>query len=177
MSRAKIFGSDIKPGRLTGSIVCVTWFTVSKLRINYTLTGRGWALVEIRDNDAMVEAPASYLYDSLGNLAELAWNIKSGSVSGQASFFDEPGEIQFVLEADGERLRYEVREFADYASWRMGSGKFSVLMSGTTTAERCVHQITELLWKIHEEHGVAGYQATWVKHEFPTEHYRKLIGR
>jgi len=146
------------------------------LSISYIVEDAGWAEIAISDGDGKIAQDVSYLHDSLRDLAELAIDMSSGAKTAKATFMDEPGELQLVLNKDEKHIAFEARWFKDWESWGLSSpSDYDVLLKGETTVERIVEQVTDILTKIHESIGPSKYKEMWVEHEFPLEQYRKLI--
>jgi hypothetical protein len=146
------------------------------LELTYALVGSGWAAATLRIGDALIEMTASYLHDTLRELAEATLRLADGAPEATVTFMDEPGEHHLVLEqrAGGE-LYIAVRWFADWASWGMHpSDRFETVLAARTTVRRLRHQVLNVLWRLLEEHGVDRYKAQWVQHDFPLDAYERL---
>src|SRR5215471_2845322 len=84
----------------------------------WALTGTGWATATLRLGDAQpVAMVASYLHDSLRDLAGALIALDGGAKEVAVVLMDEPGEHHVVMRRVGENeLEIEVRWFEDWAS-------------------------------------------------------------
>jgi hypothetical protein len=138
--------------------------------LTYELEGAGWATARIQDGDSHMDVTVSYLHDSLRELAEAACALLSGAHSARVVFMDEPGEIHLVLDRVDDVLRCEARWFEDWSSWGMHpADRFKVVFSGVTTVHRFVGEVRKELEALLREHGLSGYKAKWVEHDFPDD--------
>jgi hypothetical protein len=139
-------------------------------KLTYNLRGAGWATVRIEDGRAHLDITASYLNDSLRELAEAARALASGADSARIVFMDEPGEIQLSLQRAGDSLQYEARWFDDWSSRGIyPADKFRIVLSGTTTVRTFVDEVRTQLGVLLRDHGAAGYRMKWIEHPFPEE--------
>jgi hypothetical protein len=146
------------------------------LEIDYRVERAGWALAKISDGEETIEMAASYLHDTLKELAESTLQIINGTKNARVVFMDEPGEYQFKLErSSNEDIKFCVYWFDDWESWGMHpSDKFKEVLSGICTIKRLKQQVTNVLWNIQKNMGEEKYKELWCKHEFPSELYKKL---
>jgi len=148
---------------------------MTKFAIEYNLGNAGWATVRFIDVNATASSPVSYLNDSLGQLADMALELKRGLSDAKAVFMDEPGELQFIVDVKNGTAFYEVRRYKNYASWGMHpQDDYDVALKDECPPKRIIQQISTNLWKIYEEVGVEQYQERW-GHPFPVEKYKALI--
>ena len=145
--------------------------------ISYDLGEAGWATATVRSAEGgEVDMIASYLSDSLRDLAEATLRLCAGAPEATVVFMDEPGEHHLVLRRnDGDRLTYEVRWFDDWASW--GShppDRYFVALKGQTTVRRLRRQVVNVLGDLDETFGPEGYRERWINAEFPSETYAAL---
>lgn len=138
-----------------------------KFALSYQVHEHGWASVTLSDGRTTIERPVSCLHDSLLDLARMALTLKAGYAESMARFLDEPGELQLVVIRDGHQAKYSVRWFS--------AEDGDILLEGTTTPVRIVQQITQVLWKIHEQIGVEKYRDRW-QADFPLREYQQLTG-
>ncbi|QDV20296.1 hypothetical protein Pan153_49710 [Gimesia panareensis] len=147
-----------------------------KFAISYQVHEHGWASVALSDGRTTIERPVSCLHDSLLDLARMALSLKAGHAESMARFLDEPGELQLVVIRDGHQAKYTVRWFSEESRGGMFSAEDGdILLEGTTTPVRIVQQITQVLWKIHEQIGVKEYRNRW-QADFPLREYQQLSG-
>ena len=101
-------------------------------RIGYALSGAGWATFSFRVDAEPMAFAVSYLHDSLGDLARMGVDLVKGTQSTTAVFMDEPGEVQLVVTGDKGDLSFELRSYADWASWGMTAAGMMALKVGIT---------------------------------------------
>lgn len=145
------------------------------LEINYTVENAGWAIVTIQHDYKTIKMVASYLHDSLKELAESAIQLKTKTEK-KVVFMDEPGEYWLVLRRLNDKdLEFEVRWYEDWASWNICSeANYQVLLNGKTTLVTYTNQVRKNLIHIHNEIGVEGYKEKWIEHDFPLNEYHVL---
>lgn len=145
-------------------------------RIGYVLSGAGWATFSFRADAETMTFAVSYLHDSLGDLARMGVDLVKGAQSTTAIFMDEPGEVQLVVTGDKGDLGFELRSYADWASWGMTAAEdYMVLASGRIQRVELVRNIHTLLERIYVDLGPAKYRELWVEHDFPLRAYEQLI--
>jgi hypothetical protein len=147
--------------------------------LQYDLHEHGWATARLFHGDVSVDMTASYLRDSLRELALAAYAISRGPGTSRVIFMDEPGEHQLTLTRDigVADCRYELVWFDDWEIWGMHHLPGSQFVcAGTVPVRRLVQQVYTLLWNLYETYGEAGYEVRWCSHEFPTEPMQRLIG-
>ena len=148
---------------------------MDKLSIEYIVDKAGWAQAIISNGEGEVNITVSYLNNSLLELAQMALCLKNGGKEARVIFMDEPGEHQFQVITNGEEANYEVLWYSDWESWGLRKKKeFHSVLKGVTTVQRIVHQITQVLWRIHENIGPEKYKELWVEHEFPVQEFKVL---
>lgn len=146
-----------------GSVI----FTGMSIRIDYRLTGTGWADCTVHVNGAAHELSASYLSDALGNLVLAAAGLLSGLHSASASFDEEPGEFRWVLEhAGGLGLVVRVIEFQELWGDRPNSEGKQLLRYECNPLE-FAEAVESAATLVLSQHGMAGYKEQWVQHDFP----------
>lgn len=145
------------------------------ISINYILNNAGWATVEISNGTEEIKLCASYLHDSLKNLAETAIGLKTKNEEA-VIFMDEPGEYWLILKKkENNLLEYELRWYKDWASWNLiHEEKYEVILRGETTVPKYINEVRKNLMQILEEFGTEGYKQRWGEHEFPLNEYEKL---
>lgn len=123
-----------------------------RFQLQYELHEHGWAAARICHGEVSVEMTASYLHDSLRELANAAFSISRGSAESRVVFMDEPGEHQLTLAREtGGECRYSVKWYNDWESWGMRTlpGSHHVC-NGTVPIRRIVQQVYTALWAIYE---------------------------
>jgi hypothetical protein len=145
------------------------------MRLNYGLHNAGWATVTLECTDQRVEMAASYLHDSLRDLALAAKSLRAGSPEVTVVFMDEPGEHELVLRrGDGDAVTVEVWWHDDWKSWKMSSSPGTRKLFGSTTVAHVRGQVLSELQRLLRENGETGYREKWGEHAFPTEELRQL---
>ncbi len=145
------------------------------LRFAYILDGTGWATATLGDATYKIAMTASYLNDSLGELAQTAVSLRDGDTVATVVFMDEPGEHHLVLERVGDDLRIQVRWFDDWASRGLYPvDQFDTVLETHGTVQEFVAVVTGALDNVLKEWGTKGYKVKWVKHSFPMKKYRLL---
>lgn len=144
--------------------------------LDYELWGAGWAMATIRSGAHEIKAVASYLHDSLLELAGAAIRLSNGAPEANVVFMDEPGEHHLVLQRrEGRQLAFEVRWYDDWASWGIHPpDRYTVALKGMTTVRRFRHQVLNVLWRLDQTLGPERYKEQWIEADFPSEEYAKL---
>jgi hypothetical protein len=152
---------------------------MSKLfHFSYELDGAGWATARIDHGNVSVDMTASYLHDSLRELANAVFRISRALTAEQrVVFMDEPGEHQLTLTREGGECLYSVQWFDDWDSWGLRTLPGSTdICCGSVTVQRLVHQVYIALLSVYEKHGENGYKDQWIEHEFPSAEMQRLAG-
>ena len=146
-----------------------------KIGIEYNLEEHGWATVVLTNGVDTYDSCVSYLHDSLGELAQMAIDLKNGVPETKTVFMDEPGELQLIVRVEDDEAYYEARWFNDWASWNMHpESEYKVVISGRSSTTRIIQQITTVLWNIYQNIGPEQYKKRWVEHEFPIRQFKEL---
>ncbi len=144
-------------------------------RFTYQVLNSGWADGIINNGEISVSVTASYLHDSLGELADAALELSKGAGSAMVVFMDEPGEHQLLLHRSSDQIFYEVRWFDDWESWGIfPSDKFESLLTGQASIDEFLTQIRSTLAEILSLHGFDGYKIRWIEHDFSIEAFNAL---
>jgi hypothetical protein len=138
------------------------------MRLHYDLHDAGWATVTVECGDQRVEMTASYLHDSLRDLASAARALARGGTEATVVFMDEPGEHQMVLRWINDKdVEVEIMWYDDWRSWKMYDGPGRRRLFGKTTAADVRGQVLSELRRVLDENGEAGYLKKWGEHPFP----------
>jgi len=70
---------------------------MDKLNIEFELPEHGWSIVKFTNQHAQCEGNVSFLNNSIEQLVDMALELKRGLATTKACFFDEPGELQFIV--------------------------------------------------------------------------------
>lgn len=143
--------------------------------IEYKLDKAGWAFGKIGNSEKEIKFVASYLHDSLLELAQSAIDIKT-MTSKRVVFMDEPGEhILAIKRIDNIRILYELRWYNDWFSWGMyPEDKFVLELSGETTVPKYINQVRSVLFQLMEKHTEKEYKELWIEHPFPIKEFNEL---
>jgi hypothetical protein len=145
------------------------------MRFDYRLEGAGWAAANVACGDESVCMVASYVHDSLRDIASAALALCRGAREVTAIFMDEPGEHHVVLRRlDEDVVEIEVFWHDDWTSWGMSKGEPSRVLRGRTRLAHVRGQVLSALQRIREEEGPDGYKAKWGRHEFPANELDEL---
>jgi hypothetical protein len=138
------------------------------VRIDYRLTGTGWADCDVTIGASSTAVEASYLGDALRELIEATLGAVGGSGYTVAHFWDEPGEYRFVLEPKGDLIRVRILEFPNLWSDEPDDVG-DVKLDDTCSLQEFAEAVLGAALAVLKAHGVEGYKENWVSHEFPTE--------
>ena len=146
------------------------------MRFAYRLTGTGWAVATLGDDQREIEMVASYLHDSLEQVARAVLALWEGRAESFAIFMDEPGEHRVLFRRQGdEAVAIEVRWHHDWASWGLSpEDQYESVFAFASTLTKLRGEILSALKRVWDEHGPRGYEEKWVKHPFPIDAYAKL---
>jgi hypothetical protein len=144
--------------------------------LSYVVDGTGWATATIRGDGQHATVTASYLHDSLKNLASAVLLLLGGEQEVDVIFMDEPGEHHLVLQRlpNGE-VGYELRWYNHWFSWGYGEcDDFRIVLTGRTSIRQLQDCVRHVLQEILDTLGVEGYKAKWAEHDFPISEFEKL---
>jgi hypothetical protein len=151
-----------------------------RFTLEYELHEHGWATARLMHGDDQLEMLASYLHDSLKQLADAALQIARGPANTTVVFMDEPGEHQLtVTRLEDDVCHYAVDWCDDWHSWGMrkhGSQHPSRVAEGETESRRFIQQVNTVLWRLFDEYGTDGYKERWCEHAFPLHEMQRLAG-
>ncbi len=118
---------------------------------------------------------ASYLHDSLWDLASAARAFRDGADSVTCVFMDEPGEhhLTFRRLSDTE-AEVRIDWYSDWKSWGTTASAEPRLRARTRPAH-IAGQVLSAMRRILETHGEAGCRAQWINHDSPSDEYRPLL--
>lgn len=146
------------------------------LLIDYALLESGWAQCSILYENQTVDVAASYLNDSLGELAFAAHHLACGGEISAVVFMNEPGEHHLVFTRISDlECRFTLTWFDDDVSHaRRPLPSSKLLMSGTVLIRSLANQVYNLLVRLLEQYGTTGYKSRWMKHDFPLGDFSML---
>ncbi len=146
---------------------------------DWTLTGTGWAMATVCLGDRQpVSMVASYLHDSLRDLASALIALDQGAKEVEVVLMDEPGEHHVVMRRASEiEIEIEVRWFEDWASCKMHPlDGYTVIARGVVRWRTFRGSVVSSMQRLLKVLGADGYRTKWVQHEFPAEELRRLEG-
>jgi hypothetical protein len=146
------------------------------LKVEYDLTGTGWATAKIRTRWQSAAMVVSYLHDTLFDLVTASNLLLTGACEANVILMDEPGEHHIILQSsDQVNLNIEIRHFSDWASWNMCPNEnYKTILSTHDTVSNFATQIFRNSSRILATYDLAGYKEKWVEHEFPIEAFNRL---
>src|SRR5260370_33483703 len=148
---------------------------IRTMRLHYGLEDAGWATVTLESADQRVEMAASYLHDSLRDLASAARALVGGAAEVRVVFMDEPGEHELIMRrASATAVDVEILWHGHLESWKMEGGQGKRKLLGSTSVADVRGQILSELKHLLHENGEAGYRRKWVEHDFPVAEMREL---
>jgi hypothetical protein len=144
------------------------------MQLVYQLAGTGWADARISHNSKYRDMAVSYLSDALGDMAQAALGLVSGTREVSFSFQDEPGEHKWLLtRGEADSLRIRILWFNDTFSRRPQESGEEVFACDCAVLD-FVGQISHVLHNILSEESVEGYKRRWKNHDFPLDAYTEL---
>jgi hypothetical protein len=148
------------------------------LQLNYILDDHGWANLRLTQGGQTVDMTVSYLHDTLAELVTAANLLLKGASEAKVVAMDEPGEHLIYLQAtDDLYVAVEVRWFRDWASWNLITEKeFEVVFKADCTIKNFAFEVFATAKAILDNDGLEGYKEKWMRHDFPIDEYRRLMG-
>lgn len=146
--------------------------------LGYELHEHGWASAVLRNDEGDFEMTASYLRDTLRELAIAAYQISRGESDQLVVFMDEPGEHQLRITQLGRgECSYSVDWYEDWQSWginSIGSRCPKRITEGVVSSRRFRQQVHTILWSLYRKFGIDGYKSRWCEHDFPKAEMERL---
>jgi hypothetical protein len=147
------------------------------MKFDYTLTGIGWAEIEIEVDGRKYFSFPSYLSEPLVDLLEGLLSIIPGCVAedelkSMISFklYQEPKVDKLTLELlDDLKLKIVVEEFKDEFS-----GKGKIGFEATCNLLDFLNKVIQSSEHLLKKHGFVGYKNTWYRQDFPISSFLKL---
>lgn len=135
------------------------------ISFTYRLTGSGWALATIANEQSEMKIPASYLCDALRDFVDAVQSLFVAD-SAQCMWEQEPGLVIWELRRDGPNVAVKV--FWD--EWDHEGESFA----GDDDLLRFSGQVDRELDGLLVTWGADGYLRKWHLHPFPHEAHTKL---
>lgn len=144
------------------------------MRIDYRLTGAGWAECEVEIQGRTATVSASYLSDALESLLAAAAAVARGDAEATAHFEEEPGEFRWRLHRVGEeRLRVRILSLEEFHP-TLPDEEGEVIFDAEARLRTFAGAVLSAAQRMLETHGMDGYRAEWGLHPFPLERMRAL---
>jgi len=144
------------------------------VKVDYRLTGHGWADCDVEIAGQQASMIASYLSDALADLLAATTAVVKGAAESTFSFHEEPAEVRWRLRRAGpERMRVRILRLEDaFADLPDEVGE--VLLDAECRTRTFAGQVLSAAQEILREHGTAGYRREWGLYDFPDEGMRAL---
>ena len=144
------------------------------MKVDYRLSGKGWAHCTVEIAGQRAEVIASYLTDALDALLAATIAVVRGAEGATFSFAAEPEEVRWQLRRAGsERLRVRILRLEDSAH-HLPDDQGEVLLDAECRLHTFAGQVLSSAQRVLAEHGTAGYRKEWRMHDFPLERMRSL---
>jgi len=126
----------------------------------FRLFGVGWGEGRLVIGDSSVIVVASYLSDALGDLLSALRSLTEGAADANASWYDEPGEVQWVFGRDGPSVHVQVVN--------VGATRSRRWLDEQVPLVELMRAFAEGARGVVSRHRVSGYEEVWARHPFPT---------
>jgi hypothetical protein len=135
------------------------------MKVDYRLTGGGWAECEVEVAGRRAEMIASYLTDALGDLLAATLGVLTRDAERTFFFDEEPAQVHWFLRREGdEQLRVRiVRVDPNHAD---DEPPAAVLLDGRCRLRTFAGQVLASARRIHAAHGEKRYRKDW-RMDFP----------
>jgi hypothetical protein len=143
------------------------------IKIDYNLTGAGWAECSVESDHQTITISASYLGDALGDLASAVVEILSGQDETRASFWEEPGEYRWIFKKTDSYISLTIIEFNELMS-KKKDNEGNVIFQKICTTNELQSAMKECLDRVLVNDSPESYKDKWVEHDFPSEAHAKL---
>jgi hypothetical protein len=144
------------------------------VKVDYRLTGHGWADCDVEIAGQRASMVASYLSDALADMLAATTAVVKGAAESTFSFHEEPAEVRWCLRRAGpERMRVRILRLEDaFADLPDEVGE--VLLDADCRTRTFAGQVLSAAQEILRKHGTAGYRREWGLYDFPDEQMRAL---
>ena len=145
------------------------------MTLTYSIDGAGWATATVSASTGSVKMTASYVHDTLRNLANTVLALDAGQSEGVVVFMDEPGEHHMHLERFGDEVRVRVSWYEGWASWNLYPlDAFETVLTATVSFVELRRATVTVLADVLAKLGIEGYREQWTEHDFPLAEYERL---
>jgi hypothetical protein len=144
------------------------------VKVDYRLTGHGWADCDVEIAGQQASMVASYLSDALGDMLAATIAVVKGAAESTFSFHEEPAEVRWrVRRAGPERMRVRILRLEDaFADLPDEAGE--VLLDADCRTRTFAGEVLSTAQRILREHGSDGYERAWGLASFPHVRMRAL---
>lgn len=149
-----------------------------EIKIDYRLTGSGWAECDVICGEQRRTVSASYFSDALRNLLLAANGVLAGFSNLTFRFDEESGEFRWVITSprprESNEVQIEILRFPELWGGQPDS-------EGKSLYKSCCRPIVfakavaEAAAQLLKAHGESGYLEKWVEHPFPMSQYLDLL--
>lgn len=144
------------------------------ITIDYNVEDHGWACIHISNGSLIEDIYASYLYDSLKDLADSALEIEAKKHK-TVYFVMEPGECQLVLTMINDKeIEYHLDLYKEWSSNNTQREPATRILKGKCSLVNYKNEIRRNLIKIMTDLGPELYKEKWQLRDFPIEQYELL---
>lgn len=144
------------------------------VKIDYKLTGHGWAECTIDINGTFCTTTASYLSDCLKGFIDATCAILKGDHEARFVFDEEPGEYRWILNSTS-RDAVKITILAYDKLWgEMSDAEGKIIFETAISKHDFATELKASLDRLLAEHGLLGYEEKWDEHQFPVLSYQEL---
>jgi hypothetical protein len=141
----------------------------------YRLTGSGWSEAIISDGaNETILSNMSYLSDALRDLVTAVIMLLEGTKRTEFSWYDEPGEYQWLLTCREQLLSIRVTRYRNWEQDRRSSDRGKTAFETRSALRDFATAVLAQLPELYATLGSKGYKKRWVAHDFPVNEYRQI---
>lgn len=145
---------------------------VEDVRFEYKLLpGSGEARLQVGAATAELTAPD--VGDPLRNLLRAMLALAHGAPEVRVSWWEEPGEYRWVLNAPGRPVDVWILWFDD-DSGKAQNADGQELLRASCARRSLVQAVAAGAQAVLDEHGLSGYRKLWDRNDFPAEDLKEL---
>ena len=142
--------------------------------VTYTLTGKGWSKCFAQIGEHSADVTASYLDDALGDLLRAIVGLMKDVEDTTASFAEEPGEYRWRFRRVApDKVNIRILQFGELWGYKPDE-EGEILLDVTCRLRTFAGAVLSASQRVLEEHGLEGYKAEWVAHDFPLDLQQEL---
>jgi hypothetical protein len=149
-------------------------------KLDYKLDDHGWADARIQLGKYVGEATASYLEDTLGDLASETLFVLNSEAAVAMGLFRRK---EVIFEEEGSRFRLSIKQLrpglvrlklAKNHSSHADEVRWYTKAEVDVQLDQFAREVERVLAEIYSAHGAKGYKDKWVAHDFPLEIWRAI---